>query len=572
MLPRVNPAQEERMATRETKELPTIAAINPVKVKAFPVPAWAEVFVVVVGLLVSGVAHAINMFNFPRYELDEGTYMANAWAILHGMISPYAYGYGHPPLAWIQIAAWIEATGTFTFGNALNSGRVLMLLYACACSLLVYLIVRRLGGSRSAGLLALVVFSLSPLSLTYQRQVLLDNVGTFWLLLSLYFLVVGNSRLLYIALAAVSFGIAFLSKEIFVLFLPTMIYATWLHTTKFQRKFALVAFTYIAIAVCSMFVLMAVLKGELFPTGWLPGDTHEHLSMIGTYLGQLGRGQNQGGNIQGSMAAWTQADIVFVALSIATTIFNLIAGWWNRRLMLLSLMAISFWALLLRGGIVFPFYIIPMIPLVALNTAMTVNTITGWIGRLTRLDLVRALLIFGVIAAIVPYDAMNTGIIFNQHPTSAQTSALAWIRENVPHNDVIVINSYLYTDLHEQGGAGVGDGEIYPHADVYQNVATDPTIYINVLQNNWDRIDYIVADSEMLADIKSSGTEMQILTQALNHSILRTEFRADDHSQQIVIQVFQVQHKIPPPMVRTAPGTGHLEGIADRKRIAWTWT
>jgi hypothetical protein len=193
----------------------------------------------------------------------------------------------------------------------------------------------------------------------------------------------------------------------------------------------------------------------------------------------------------------------------------------------------------------------------------------GWFGRLVRLDLVRAVLIFGVIAAIIPYYAMNTGIIFAQHPTSAQTQALAWIRENVPTTDVIVINSYLYTDLHSS--AGVGGGEIYPHADVYQNVATDPTIYQNVLQNNWDRIDYIVADSEMLQDIKGSGSEMQIITDALNHSILRAEFRADDHSDQLVIDVFQVIHKIPPAQV-LVPNTGNGNPVAlvNNPNLVWT--
>ncbi|HLI08665.1 MAG TPA: phospholipid carrier-dependent glycosyltransferase [Ktedonobacteraceae bacterium] len=571
VMPKVMPQQEQRIAASDTKLMPAVAPINPVKTKKLPVPPWLEALVITIGLLVAAVAHALNMFNFPRYELDEGTYISNAWAILHGELSPYAYGYGHPPLAWIQIAAWLEATGSlFSFGDAINSGRVLMLLYALGSALLVYLIARRLGGSRTVALLAMVIFSLSPISLTYQRQVLLDNVGTFWLLLALYLIIASNSRLLYIALGGICFGIAFLSKEIFILFLPVMIYATWLHTTKFQRKFILVAFTYAAIAICSMFVLMAVLKGELFPTGWLPGDTHPHLSLIGTYIGQIGRGQSQGGSITGSMTAWAQADMVFVVLSIAATIFNLALGWWNRKLLLLSLMALSFWVLLLRGGVVFPFYIIPMIPLVALNAAMAADTITGWIGKLVRFDLIRAVLILGMIAAILSYYATDpgTGIIFTQHPTSAQTQALAWIRENVPTTDVIVINSYLYTDLHSP--AGVGGGEIYPHADVYQNVATDPTIYQDVLQNNWDRIDYIVADSEMLQDIKGSGSQMQIITDALNHSILRATFSADDHSDQLVIQVFQVIHKIPPEQVLSPNGgNGNQLALMNDANSAW---
>ena len=554
VLPKVLPDQDKRIAASETRLMPKVGPINPVKARTFPVPAWAESIVVIIGLLASLVAHAFNMFNFPRYELDEGTYMSSAWAILNGLITPYPYGYGHPPAAWMQISLWVQLTGGFfTFGNALNSGRVLMLLYALACSLLVYLIVRHLGGSRTAGLLAMVIFSLSPLSITYQRQVLLDNVGTFWLLLSLYLLVVGNSRLFYIVSAAISFGIAVLSKEIFVLFLPGMIYALWLHSTKFQRKFALVAFTYTIIAIGSGFVLLAILKGELFPYSWhLPGDTHPHLSMLDTFIGQAQRGQGEG-SLSSSWANWTQGDIVLMVFSIAAVAFNLVVGWWNRKLLLISLLAISFWLLLVRGGIVLSFYIIPLIPLIALNAAMAIHTITNWIGKLVRFDIVRAVLILLVIGGIAYYDTQNFGIVFTQHPTSAQTDAMVWIRDHVPHTSFIVINSYLYMDLRQPGGEGVGNGATYPFAHVYFNVAFDPELHDGLLNGNWDRIDYIVADSEMLNDINNIGGPMNIIKDALQHSILRAEFRADDHDQQIVIQVYQVMHKQPQPTVYQQP-------------------
>ena len=57
--------------------------------------------------------------------------MANAQAILQGKITPYAYDYSQPPLGWIQIAGWVRLTGGIaSFGNAINSGRVLMLILA----------------------------------------------------------------------------------------------------------------------------------------------------------------------------------------------------------------------------------------------------------------------------------------------------------------------------------------------------------------------------------------------------------------------------------------------------------
>ena len=110
-------------------------------------------------------------------------------------------------------------------------------------------------------------------------------------------------------------------------------------------------------------------------------------------------------------------------------------------------------------------------------------------------------------------------------------------------------------DLREPGGAGVGDGATYPYAHVYWNMAYDPELHDGLLQNNWDRIDYIVADSEMLRDIDTAGGEMVVIDSALKHSVLRQEFRQDDNEtlkkgansreQQIVISIYQVTHKMP---------------------------
>ncbi len=531
--------------SRELTNIPIAdTRVTPIRTSIVAVPHWLEAIIVIIGLTVSFAAHAINVFYFPHYEEDEGTYMSNAWAITHGLITPYPYGYGHPPLAWMQIAAWAKLTGGFfTFGNAINSGRVLMLLYAVGCSLLVYLLTRRLSGSLSTGLLAMAIFSLSPLSITFQREVLLDNFTTFWFLLSFYLVVISKSRLLYIVSAAISFGFAFLSKEIIIVLLPVMIYAVWLYSARFQRTFTLVAFTYIVIAICSCYVLLAVLKGELFPYSWhLPWDHHPHLSLLDTYIWQAGRGQGEG-NIIDSWNAWIKADPLLIALGIIPTAFNLIVGWWSRKHLLLSLFALCFWVLLLRGGVVIAFYIIPLIPLIALNTALAVNTLAHWIGQFIRLNLARVMLIFVVIAAIVPYDiqhVLNPYNPFTLHPSAVEQDALVWIRNHVSRRAVIVINSNIYVDLHEQNGEGVGDGTTYPYAHVYWNVGFDPALHDKFLDGNWDRIDYIVADSVMLKDIKTNGGGMEIISQALTHSVLQVAFFGDDYE---FIQIYQVIHK-----------------------------
>ena len=558
VMPRVMPNQEKRIALSETRRMPSLIVDNTKQTRAIPIPAWAEAILVVIALMGVLVAHAYNMFNFPRFELDEGTYMSNAWAITQGMLSPYAYGYGHPPLGWIQIAGWLQLSGgPFTFGNALNSGRVFMLFYAVGSALLVYLITRRMTGSRSAALLALAIFSFSPLAITYQRQVFLDNIATFWLLLSLYLLVSSASRLKYIVGAALAFGIAVLSKEVIAVCFPALIYGAWLFCTKFQRKFNMVVFIYGVLAAVSLWVLMAILKGELFPHSPLPWDpnfhfpwdTHDHLSFIGTFIGQAARSESNG-SFADSWATWIENDPVFIVVSLLAPTFNLIYGWWNRKHLMVALLLLSYWALLARGGQTLSFYIIPVIPLTAINVTLAVNVALTGLVKVVRFDVVRAVLLVIAVAALVPYDIKETGFRFYQHPTSAQEQAIAWIRENVPHDSFIVVNSYPYLDLRLPGGQGVGNGAPFPHAEVYWSVAYDPTLNgpKGVLQGNYDRIDYIVADSEMLTDFQTFGND-NIINQAMKHVVLVAQFSASDHNSSIVIYIYQVVHTTPRPTV-----------------------
>src|SRR5260370_41295707 len=111
-------------------DAPTRAAAL-LKASTWAVPTWLETILVFVGLVASFAAHAINLFNYPHYEQDEGTYLMYAWAVTHGSITNYPYGYGHPPLAWIQLAAWVKLTGGFsTFGPAINTGLLMVLLFS----------------------------------------------------------------------------------------------------------------------------------------------------------------------------------------------------------------------------------------------------------------------------------------------------------------------------------------------------------------------------------------------------------------------------------------------------------
>src|SRR5262245_39017245 len=173
------------------RRAPGPSANAPVGARRRVLEHWSrpEGLLVLLALAIGALSHGINLFSYPLYLTDEGIYMQQAWAVLReGALSPYTYFYDHAPAGWLLIAAWVNfLPGQFqTFGNAINTGRVLMLLVHLANVALLYRVAIGLSGSRIAAVVATFLFNLSPLAIFYQRQVVLDNLMVFWLLVSLY--------------------------------------------------------------------------------------------------------------------------------------------------------------------------------------------------------------------------------------------------------------------------------------------------------------------------------------------------------------------------------------------------
>ena len=169
----------------------------------------AEQWLLVVLVAVAFVAHAVNMFDFvpTGSKDDEGIYTAQAWAVLREFrLTPYTYWYDHAPAGWILLAAWMWITGgPLAFGQALDSGRVFMLVLHVASVVMLYRAARKLGCGIGAATLGCLLFGVSPLAVFYGRLVLLDNIMVFWLLLSLDLLLDGDGRLSRLALSGCEF-------------------------------------------------------------------------------------------------------------------------------------------------------------------------------------------------------------------------------------------------------------------------------------------------------------------------------------------------------------------------------
>jgi 4-amino-4-deoxy-L-arabinose transferase-like glycosyltransferase len=219
------------------------------------------------GVAHGALTHGYNLFKYPLFITDEGIYIQQAWSVMReSRLSPYTYFYDHAPAGWLAIAAWVTLLpGQFqTFGNAIDTGRALMLIVHVISTFLLYTTTSRISGSTIAAVLATFLFNVSPLAVFYERQVLLDNFMVMWVLLSLFLLTVrtawqtGDLRIVTAMLAAGCFGIAVLTKENAVFFLPALGYLLYRRfKSRMNARFSIGFWSFSAFSVMSLYFLYA---------------------------------------------------------------------------------------------------------------------------------------------------------------------------------------------------------------------------------------------------------------------------------------------------------------------------
>jgi hypothetical protein len=185
-------------------------------------------------LVIVGLATAWNLEGFPgRVDDDEGTYVSQAWAIIYThTLTHYSYWYDHPPLGWIQIAAFAWITDGFNrVADAVYVGREFMWLLALVGCVLVYALCRRLGLRQATSAVAVLLFGLSPIAQYFHRMVSLDNIETIWVLAALVAATSGKTGWGPALRTGICTACAVLSKETAIIFLPVIVWVLWQHMT-----------------------------------------------------------------------------------------------------------------------------------------------------------------------------------------------------------------------------------------------------------------------------------------------------------------------------------------------------
>lgn len=496
----------------------------------------ALAFALVCGL----VTHGYHLFQYPLYNTDEGIYVERTWAVIReDRLSPQTYYYDHAPGGWLLLGAWeFLLPGHFeTFGNPVNSGRVFMLLMHLASVFLLFEIARRFsGGGLLAPTIATFLFNFSPLAIYYQRMVLLDNMMVFWLLLSIYLLLHGSSRLFAGLWSGLALGIAVITKENAIFFAPTIYYLlSRLTRGDPSHRFAKTLWLFAFGGTVTAYFLYATLKGELLPPHNDFNLTHQpqgHVSLLYELFYQIHR--NQGALFShGSYlyTEWLPKDRFLLVGGTAAMLICLYLGWRDKERNLNFIVAgtlaaeIAFY--LARGSVILDFYVIPLIPLYALSIGLVADrSLKALPARASHFAvtvvpaLAAALLLLPSGGYLLTHDPqtgkLKTNDVYYLPQTYLQQEQIAWVRDHIPPTARIVIDDSIWVALHEGHPS-------YPYAESHFDAATDPNIRNKIFGGNWQNIDYIVLANGMkqaMIENNTGGQESYMLDALNNHSSL----------------------------------------------------
>jgi hypothetical protein len=477
--------------------------------------AWARragVLLLIAVLAVVAVVHLWGMTRAPQRGDDEGTYVSQAWAVQHWReLAHYTYWYDHPPLGWILIAGYTAATRAFTRApNAVAAGReFIFVLQLVSCGLL-YALARRVGLRRAAAAAAVLLFSLSPLALTFHRAVYLDNIATPFVLAAFVLALSPARRLAAHMGSGLCFGLAVLCKETSLLLLPALAWQFWGATDRRTRRYSVVVAGSLFLLTGSTYLLYALLRGELLPG---PG----HVSLFDGVWWQLFN-RRVGGSVfdpesynYDTVLSWLRLDpwLLAAALVLAPVALAI------RRLRPLTVGFLLLVAMITRPGYLPIPFVIGLLPLAALIVAAVGDAVWGppWrslagtarIWPLAGRVALSATLVTAALAVGPQWRDKDRDLMTTDHDAPL-AQAERWIAANLPPSSRLVVDDAIWVDL-------VRRGRPPKHVVWFWKLGTDPEVDA-YYPNGWRDFDYVVATGAL----RGSSNVIPPLKTMLRHS------------------------------------------------------
>jgi hypothetical protein len=518
---RSRPARSRRsQATRAWSSGTTVLQDAPVALHLAPVPTraalpppkrhwlrkwlrahWLSLLVVAGLLLAVGIVHAVGYDRFPgRINDDEGTYVAQAWAVQHWhSLAHYTYWYDHPPGGWITIAGYTWLTQAFErLPTAVSAGREFMVVVKLASAALLYLLGRRLGFHRLAAAGAVLLFGLSPLAVQYQRMVFLDNPALMWTLAALALAASPKRSLAASAGSGACFAIAVLSKETSLVLFPALVLLLWQYTSPRTRRYNFALFLTVLGGLVFLYPLYAILKNELFEG---PG----HVSLLWAIKWQLfervpsGSLLDPASRTHAVARSWIDQD----PWLLGSALLLIPVGLLFRRLRAITLALAIQVVMLFRNGFM-PFaYVIALLPFAALLVAGVADLLWKgylpgrsvypswrdklrvWVAALVRRagQLVVISAVVGSLIVVAPAWSRDLRQQMTEDRSQPVRQALAYAVANIPVRSILLTDDNLWPDLLRHG--------FNPNPVWFYKLDLDPEIKAKY-RNGWRDIDYVV--------------------------------------------------------------------------------
>jgi hypothetical protein len=503
-------------------------------------------------LLLAGIVQAQNMFRFPYFHDEEGTHIANAWAMAsEGKLSPYTYSYENPPAGTLVMGGWLVFTGGLqAFGFPLNSGRILMLVLHIITTALVFMISKKIAKTTVGAAIATLIFAFSPLAVSMQRVVYMENIMVVWLLASFYFAVGEKRTLMHYYASAFFFGMAFLTEESAIFFLPALLYSVHVSADKHHRRFATYLWTAIAILFASVYPLYAQMKQELFPEGTALGGNFPHVSLIERLSERgpdTGRFLDYGSGLASSIQQWVDlnnpvSDPVIIYFGAISALFVMLLAIDHREIRPLFALLVAEMAHLLLGGQVFVYDVILLLPFLAMSVGVVAAQVQQWLGSMNN-SMKYALVPVALAAMLYPFWSFYASRldIYTQNQVDGQVQAAEWVAANIPQDAVVVTDDYAFVSLRET----------HPNTQSYWRVDTDPAVKFTLLADDVCNIDYVIATPQIFSDI--STFDMELMRRTIQNSEVLMTYPNDGWP--VEIRQVKKTYCVPAASAPTPPNT-----------------
>jgi hypothetical protein len=258
-------------------------------------------------------------------------------------------------------------------------------------------------------------------------------------------------------------------------------------------------------------------------TASLFGDTRPHVSLIETLLWQSKRDGGGMFNLDNQFwhmvrADWMVRDPILLVGGAVATVLNLLRGIRNRQVLAVALLGLFPLYYLARGGLVFNFYIVFAIPFFCLNIAALLAPlwarIPGWTGALVVATIAGALV-------VTYWQAGTTQPLYTNRSSEAGRAAIAWIRQSLPAQSVIVADDSFWPDLREPKlGAPA-----FPNIHSHWKIGSDPEVREGIFHNDWHSVDYLIMTPGLAKTFAEANN--QVALEALQHAHLIQRWVAD---------------------------------------------